>query len=165
MKKTQKYIIIMVYKFVLTLFNLILGTGKYNEGMKFMSWVNVNGLGFKFKAPKEFLDANGFTRATHYQNQEVIEKILKSGTFSSNGCGHPRENVPYLDHIIIYKNPNTKVCCLVYIPYSDANKISDEVNQWAESKGLKAKIYEHSWYNGSTCLVIISLPSVKILLR
>lgn len=73
-EKTQKYIIIMVYKFVLTLFNLILGTGKYNEGMKFMSWVNVNGLGFKFKAPKEFLDANGFTRATHYQNQEVIEK-------------------------------------------------------------------------------------------
>lgn len=93
----------MVYKFVLTLFNLILGTGKYNEGLKFMSWVNANGLGFKFKAPKEFLDANGFTRATHYQNQEVIEKILKSGTFSSNGCGYPRENVPYLDHAIIYK--------------------------------------------------------------
>lgn len=164
-EKNQEYIIIMVYKFVLTLFNLILGTGKYNEGMKFMSWVNVNGLGFKFKAPKEFLDANGFTSATLYQNQEVIEKILKSGTFSSNGCGHPRENVPYLDHAIIYKNPNTKVCCLVYIPYSDANEISDEVNQWAESKGLKAEIYEHSWYNGSTCLVIISLPSAKILLR
>lgn len=133
--------------------------------MKFMSWENIDELGLRFKAPKEFLDANGFTRATYYQNQEVIEKILKSGTFSSTGVGKPRENIPHLDHAIIYKNPKTKVCCLVYIPYNDANKIRDEVNQWAESKGLKAEIYEHSWYNDSTCLVIISLPSAKIFLK
>lgn len=122
-------------------------------------------MGFSFVAPEEFCKANGFTRAAHYNNQRVIEKILKSGTFSSYIGGLEQEKVPYLDHAIIYKNPKTKTCCLVYIPYNDADDIREEVVQWAKNKGLKADVYEHSWYEEATCLVIVSLPNVSIKLQ
>ncbi len=127
-------------------------------------WDKVENIGLSFVAPKEFLCANGFTYGAHYNNQKHIEMILKSGTFSSYGFVMEQENIPHLDHAIIYKNPSSKVCCLVYIPYNDADDIREEVKQWAEGKGLKAKVYENSWYNDETCLVIVSLPSVDIAL-
>ena len=127
-----------------------------------MIWQDAKKPRYVFAAPESFLDANGFTRSTNYCNEKCIEKILKSGTFASWGYDSQRENVPYLDHALLYKNPKTQITCLVYITYYDPEDIQDEVKKWAESKGLKAEIYKESWYNEMTCTVIISLPDAKL---
>lgn len=124
-------------------------------------WEPIEDNKMRFRAHDEFIKANGFTKYFLYSNQKSIEKILKSGTFASFGITGESEDVPYLDHGIIYKNHKTKVCCLVYMPYSEPSMVREKVNEWAKAKGLKAEVYDKSWYN-STCLVIISLPYVNI---
>lgn len=127
-----------------------------------ITWATAESLGRAYKAPKEFIETNGFTKALRYCNEDGIVEILKEGTFESYNYGKSKENVPYLDHAIIYKNTDTNACCLVYLPYEKVEDIRAEVAKWAESKGLKAEFYEHSWYNDKTCTVIISPHNVNI---
>ena len=112
----------------------------------------------RYFAPRPFLEANGFTRISSYNREENIEKILKSGTFASTGYRSSigSENIPYIDHALLYKNPRTKTCCLVYVPYQNADEIRNEIQKWAESRNLKATIMQESWYRDNTCTVIIS---------
>ena len=122
-----------------------------------MSWYKIKDLGLSFVAPDSFLEENGFTRACQYYNQGILSRILETGTLASEGYSKYTA-VPYIDHGIIYKNPEDKTCCLAYLPYQGADAIRDEVTKWAESEGLKATLYPKSWYNTT----IVTLPNVDI---
>lgn len=125
-----------------------------------MNWYKAKDIGLSFVAPDSFLEDNGFTRACQYYNQGDLSHIFKTGTLSSEGRDKYTV-VPYIDHGIIYKDPDDKTCCLVYLPYQDDDAIRGEVTKWAKSEGLKATLYPKSWY-ATTCLVIVTLPDVDI---
>ena len=129
-----------------------------------MSWSSVEERNWDFLAPQSFLAKNRFTRVASYNGVKSIEKILKTGTFAScytpNNKGY--EDIPYLDHTLIYKNPSDKITCLVYQPYQNADEIRDEVCQWAESKGLEARVEDLHWYNEATCVVLVYCKGKRI---
>lgn len=129
-----------------------------------MSWNDIKTYQSRYLAPDKFISENGFNRVASYNGAKSIEMILRSGTFSSCYTPHHQgyEDIPYLDHALIYKNSKEKISCLVYQPYQDADNIREEVEKWAESKGLKAYITEKHWYNEGTCEVFIMLSKVSV---
>ena len=123
-----------------------------------------------FERLEAFIKANGFNRMHGWNTGDKVEKIIRSGSLVSNGrfeCTYPKKP-PYIDHPRYFKNTQTKVCCLTYSPYYDADDIREEISEWANSLGLKAEVYDssESWYSpGNTCFVVISLPEVEIKLK
>ena len=118
----------------------------------------------RYCAPQTFIDANEFTKASTFFGDGDLYKILKTGTFASANFGDrgAKNEIPYRDHLLIFKNPKSKTCCLVYIPYYKASDIKKEVEEWAETLGLKADVYDESWYNENTCTIFVHLPNVEI---
>lgn len=129
-------------------------------------WKNVSVYStIKAIAPEELLSDFGFTRATIYSGEKQLPKILASGTFSSWGFGHGKENIPYLENAFLYKNYKEKKCCLIYLPCFKAREIEKKINIWASERNLKASVYEESWLGEKNCTVVITLPDVDISLK
>ena len=137
---------------------------------------------YKWKTPEEmkkyptlstpdwFVKPNGFTKIMEFYNPYLpkLKRILETGRMP--GRFHEEEYIsrydaPFLDHARLYKNPETGVTCLVYFPYQEVKDIKKDVCQWAESRGLKAKVYKYSWYHEWTCMVVISLPDVNVVVQ
>ena len=123
---------------------------------------------WKHIAPEAFWEANGFTRAARYLGENGLAKILEKGRFPWDDDNRdyqvPTDNIPYFDHTTLYKNPKTKTCCLVYLPYRKVEDIRDDVTKWAEDNGFKVKFSEKTWYTKGTCVIVLSLPDVDIII-
>lgn len=119
---------------------------------------------FAAAMPDAFWEINGFTRGMHYNAEQKLPNILRSGSFASWGYfGQEPEQVPKLDHALICKNVKEHTCALIYQPYFDGPEIREEVEAWDYERGLEAEVYSNKdpWYT-HTCLVVVHLPNKEI---
>lgn len=119
-----------------------------------------------FVAPREFIEANGYTRMALYKGEPGLPRILSKGVFIVNSRSFSAlelvDKAPFFSNAVIYKNPKTDECCLVYSPYYEVCEIQDEVTHWSMQSGLDVWFFEDSWYHDGRCTIVMALPGVSI---
>lgn len=121
-----------------------------------------------FETLEQFINANKFNMIHYFTNTQDIKTILTTGKSNKSSWNITEEEPPRIDHAIYFKNSSNKICCLTYNSYYPADKVRQEVEQWAAERELKATVYDakYSWYApNSTCFVVISLPDVTVKLK
>ena len=112
---------------------------------------------------EKFVKNNNIVSYSKHPTFVSWDYYLKHGR-DVGGTKHNEGLPPHNDHAYAFKT-SSKEIYYVYQPYFKADKIREDVENWADKVGISCKVYEsnYSWYNREhdTCMVILYAKTTK----